>query len=177
MAEIYVGVKFGIVRLPAEKIDDPRMAELIRVGKDLAAQGFCPANSGNLSYRHPHGFVITRAGSELGNLAEKDFVLVRNVDIRARKVFAAGEADPSSEAMMHFLIYGSRQDISVILHAHALRLKDAIVTEKAYPYGTFEFAQSAVEVLKNHDLAILRDHGFVSVGQTVEDAFRKIKNK
>jgi L-fuculose-phosphate aldolase len=176
MAEIYVGVKFGIVRLPAEKIDGSKVEELIGAGKELAARGFCPENSGNMSFRQPEGFVITRAGSELGSLTAGDFVLVKQVNLQGKKVFAAGKSDPSSEAMMHFLIYEARRDVSVILHAHALRLKDAVATPKAYPYGTFEFAQSAVEVLKDHDLVILKDHGFVSVGKTVEEAFKRIKN-
>ncbi len=174
MAENYVGVKFEIVRLPEEPIDDPRIGELIRAGRDLSARGFCPENSGNMSFRYVGGFVITRAGSRLGSLTREDFVLVTDVDIAGKKVFAAGDGDPSSEAMMHFLTYAARKDISVILHAHTLDLKGAIATRKIYPYGTPEFARSAVEVLKNHDLAILKDHGFVSVGKTVPDALTKV---
>lgn len=175
MMEIYQGIKFKVVRVPDESVADTRVDELILAGKTLSTKGFCPANSGNMSFRRPDGFVITRAGSELGKLEPRDFVWVKDVDIGQRKVFAAGTANPSSEAMMHFLIYDSRPEVSVILHAHALDLKNAVITKESHPYGTLEFAHSAVEILKNHDLVILKGHGFVSVGGTVEESLSKIR--
>jgi ribulose-5-phosphate 4-epimerase/fuculose-1-phosphate aldolase len=73
------------------------------------------------------------------------------------------------------MIYDARSDARVILHAHTLSLKNAITTKKAHPYGTLEFAKSAVDILKTHDLVILKEHGFVSIGNTVEEAFQKIQ--
>jgi ribulose-5-phosphate 4-epimerase/fuculose-1-phosphate aldolase len=175
MAEIHVGVKFNVVHLPEERIDDPRGGELIRIGKMLAAKGFCPGNCGNLSFRISKGFVITTVGASLGNLTAEDFALVKDVDLVGEKVFCAGKTKPSSESMMHKMIYDARPDTQVILHAHTLSLKNAITTKKAYPYGTLEFAMSAVDILKNHDIVILKDHGFVSIGNTVEEAFQKIR--
>lgn len=174
MTEIYVGVKFEVEHLPAEPLIDPRVMELITVGKTLEAKGFCPANSGNLSFRAGNGFVITAAGSELGSLTPASFVLVKEVDIAKRKVVCAGKAQPSSEAMMHKMIYDARPDAEVILHAHALDLQGAVTTEKEFPYGTLEFARAAVEVLKLHDLVILKNHGFVAVGKAVPEAYKKI---
>lgn len=174
MTEIHVGVKFEVVHGPEEPVRDPRIEELIRIGKALAAKGFCPENCGNLSFRVLNGFVITPVCASLGNLTIKDFVLVKGVDISKKKVFCAGKTKPSSESMMHKMIYDARPDAQVIIHAHALDLKNAMTTEKAYPYGTLEFAQSAVEILKDDDLVILKDHGFVSVGKTVDEVFAKI---
>jgi len=175
MGEIYVGVKFEVVHFPEEKIEDPRLAELVRVGKALADKGFCPQNSGNLSLRTSSGFLITAAGSELGRLTLASFVLVKDVELDKKKVVCAGKSQPSSEAMMHKMIYDARPDVHVILHAHALDLQAAVATPKEYPYGTLEFAQSAVEGLQTHDLVILKNHGFVSVGETVEAAFLHIR--
>ena len=174
MGEIYVGVKFKVVRQPAVLLSDPRIEELITIGRDLAEKGFCPANSGNLSFRVEAGFVITSAGSELGKLTPASFVLVTDVDIFKKKVVCAGSAQPSSEAMMHQMIYEARPDANVILHAHALELKGAVTTSKEFPYGTLEFARSAVEILKGHDLVILKNHGFVAVGKDTAQAFRGI---
>lgn len=176
MAESYVGVKFNVVHLPEEKVSDSRVGELIRIGKELAAKGFCPQNSGNLSFRYALSFVITRAGSSLGKLAAEDFVLVTGVNIEKKTVYVAGKAEPSSEAMMHFMIYGARPDANAVLHAHALHLKKAISTKEAYSYATLECAASAVEVLKDHELVILKGHGFVSIGKTSEEAFRRIQS-
>lgn len=174
MSEIYTGVKFQVVHGPEEPLHDPRLDELIGIGKRLADRGFCPENSGNLSFRIATGFVITAAGSELGKLKPESFVLVRDVDIPGKRVFCAGAVQPSSEAMMHKLIYDARRDAAVILHAHALDLKNAPVTERAFPYGTVEFARSAVEVLKDHDLVILKNHGFVALGKTAAEAYERL---
>ena len=64
--------------------------------------------------------------------------------------------------------------VNVILHAHALKLKNAVTTAKAYPYATVECARSAAETLKSHDLVILKGHGFVSTGKTAAEAFERI---
>jgi ribulose-5-phosphate 4-epimerase/fuculose-1-phosphate aldolase len=174
MSEIYTGVKFQVVHGTEEPVQDPRVNELIGIGKRLADRGFCPENSGNLSFRAATGFVITAAGSELGKLKAGSFVWVQAVDIPQKKVFCAGKAPPSSEAMMHQMIYDARPDAAVILHAHALDLKNAPVTEREFPYGTVEFARSAVEVLKDHDLVILKNHGFVALGKTVSEVYERL---
>ncbi len=173
--EIHVGVKFDVVHFTGEKIDDPRVGELIRIGKILTDKGFCPGNCGNLSFRVSKSFVITRVSVSLGKLTPEDFVLVKDVDFVGKKVICAGKSKPSSESMMHKMIYEARPDTQVILHAHTLSLKNAITTQKSYPYGTLEFARSAVEILKKHELVILKNHGFVSIGNTVEEAFKRIR--
>lgn len=174
MAEVYVGVKFEVRHLAPEPVMDPCLAELIGIGRKLADSGFCPENSGNLSFRAGQDFVITAAGSELGKLTPASFVRVKEVDIAKKTVTCAGNVRPSSEAMMHRMIYDARPDVQVVLHAHALDLKRAVTTSKEYPYGTVEFARSAVEVLREHDLVVLKKHGFVSVGKTVAEAFQTI---
>ena len=174
MGEIYVGVKFKVVYEAPESVNDPRIAELIRIGKILTDKGLCPENSGNMSFRVQKGFAITAAGSKLGELTSNDFVLVKKVDLSRKVVFCAGKVQPSSEAMMHRMIYDARDDIDVILHAHTLDLKGAVVTEKEYPYGTFEFARSAAQAVQKHDLIVLKGHGFVSVAKTVPEAYEKL---
>ncbi len=174
MGEIYVGVKFQVVHEPGEPVQDSRIGELIVIGKELADHGFCPENSGNLSFRTASGFVITAAGSELGKLKTESFVWVKGVDIPQKKVFCVGKIQPSSEAMMHQMIYDARSDVTAILHAHALDLAGAVTTKKEFPYGTLEFARSAAEVLKDHDLVVLKDHGFVTVGKTVAEAYERL---
>lgn len=174
MAEHYVGVKFEVRHLAPEPVEDPRISKLIGVGKVLAERGFCPENSGNLSFRSGHDFVITAAGSELGKLTPASFVRVKEVNVAQKIVTCTGNVRPSSEAIMHRMIYDARPEIQVVLHAHALNLKRAVTTSREYPYGTVEFARSAVEALRCHDLVILKNHGFVSVGKTATEAFQLI---
>lgn len=175
MTEIYTGIKFKVVRQPEKTAGAPRVAELIKAGRVLASKGFCPQNCGNMSTREVYGFVITRAGSELGKLTPADFVRVHGVSVEAKKVFVAGEADPSSETLMHFLIYAARPDIAVILHAHGLKLEKAFTTSQAYAYATVEGARCASEALKSRDVIILKGHGFVSVGKTMAAALARVR--
>ena len=49
-------------------------------------------------------------------------------------------------------------------------------TSKELEYGTVEFAKNTVNTLKNHTIVILKNHGFVSVGETQDEAGNRILN-
>jgi ribulose-5-phosphate 4-epimerase/fuculose-1-phosphate aldolase len=44
------------------------------------------------------------------------------------------------------------------------------VTEKEYESGTVELAKEVLKVLGDHKLIVLRNHGFVSLGNTMKEA-------
>ena len=177
MAEVYQGVKFKTVFLTKLFIPKNITKKLINIGEHLSDAGFCPLNSGNISVRYRKGFVITNANSILGNLKTNDFIFVEDIDFEKKKVFCLGNNEPSSETMMHKMIYDDRCDINCILHAHSLDFGGNIpVTEKEYLYGTPELALSAVKILKSNDIVILKNHGFIAIGHILEDAFSKVKS-
>lgn len=135
---------------------------------------------GNLSFRlspESHAFVIT--GSTLDSkdaLSNDDFVKVVDADAAKMLVVAEGSKDPSSESMMHCEIYKRRKDVGAIFHGH-----DKDITANAKLLGVPETAQEelpgsagllaqVVKILKGEKFIIMKNHGFLSLGATMEEA-------
>ncbi len=189
--ENYQGIKFA-VRFSEKKIlDFPIQNELIAWGKKLSELGCIPtyphpenpriiSSAGNLSARVGDRFIITSAGSNLGALAQKNFVEIHDVDTHQKHIHVVGTKLPSSETMLHNSIYQSRHDVQVIFHGHNQQLLarcsqiGLISTKKWYPYGTLELMESVSEVLGKHNIIIMKDHGFLSFGKTCQQAGENI---
>jgi len=133
--------------------------------------------TGNLSFRSKEGFVITASGlKSKENLSNDCFVYVKNYDEQSNTVYVEGRRQPSSEAVMHFLIYKTRKEINAVFHGH----NEAIiinaeklgfpVTEREYEPGTIELAKEVLKVMGNKNLIVLKNHGFVSLGNTMKEA-------
>jgi ribulose-5-phosphate 4-epimerase/fuculose-1-phosphate aldolase len=77
---------------------------------------------------------------------------------------------------MHHLIYEACEDVNAVFHGHnkiILANADTLklpVTEKEYASGTKELAKEVLKVLGDSKLIVLRNHGFVSLGTTMEEA-------
>ena len=133
--------------------------------------------TGNLSFRSKEGFVITASGlKSKENLSNDCFVYVKSYDERSNTVYVEGRRQPSSEAVMHSLIYKTRKEINAVFHGH----NEAIiinaeklgfpVTEREYEPGTIELAKEVLKVMGNKNLIVLKNHGFVSLGNTMKEA-------
>jgi len=178
--EIYVGTKFETVFVKRQAPTDPQIATLVKWCRKFHELGLSPiygaGSAGNLSVRTPRGFIITRTASFFERIAEQDFVEVLSVHAERRQVYVAGNHEPSSETQMHMALYRARADVNAILHAHsdtilanAARL-GLPITEREMPYGTPELGEEAVRAAGKGDFFVLRNHGFVAVGPTVEEA-------
>jgi ribulose-5-phosphate 4-epimerase/fuculose-1-phosphate aldolase len=100
--------------------------------------------------------------------------LRENGMIRCR-VEALGFREPSSETLLHGLIYSRRwegpHNVNAIVHCHEPDTVDhpsVTIPETGTPmerigYGTLELAAEAVEDLGNDRIVLLRDHGIVAV--------------
>ena len=87
--------------------------QLIAVGKELYNRGLQTTRSGNISVRDGKQFLITRTGSNLGQLLESDLV---SVDVLPQ---APISADASCESPVHRAIYNAT-DALAIVHAHPI---------------------------------------------------------
>lgn len=166
--------------------------EIVRYGRLLHQQGFVAATDGNLSVRLDGGAVLcTPTCISKGMMAGDDLVMVDLDGHRLR-----GHREPSSEIAMHLLIYRMRPDVRGIVHAHpptatgfaasGMALDQALVSEiviclgsvplarYATP-GTPELSESLVPLIPTHDAILMANHGVVSYGADLTDAYMKME--
>jgi ribulose-5-phosphate 4-epimerase/fuculose-1-phosphate aldolase len=180
VAEIYVGTKFRTVFVEKSPISDTNLAhrvrKLIEWARKMSALGLAPDGSGNVSARTADGFIVSKTAGNLGNLLPEDFVEVREADMEGLVLRVVGLFEPSSESLMHAGIYAARANVGAILHGHSEQILAAApmlgipVTAREQPYGTPKIVREALEILNLHNFFVLREHGFVALGTTIEAA-------
>lgn len=90
---------------------------LIRVSRRLAAHGWFPATSGNLSVRLPgpdHAILITKSGADKTKLRAQDLITVT-----ATGEVAHGQGRPSAETQIHLALYEKTQ-AGAVFHVHTV---------------------------------------------------------
>lgn len=159
----------------------------------LYARGYVVATDGNVSCRLPDGrLLVTPSGFCKGDLRPGDFVFTdlsgAPLDPRAPR--------PSGEIRLHVAAYEERADISCVLHAHprtavafslaGVELAACLLPEivigvgdigtAPYATPTTQRAADAIRgLVKTCDAIILDRHGSVSVGPTIEHAYRNLE--
>jgi L-fuculose-phosphate aldolase len=149
-------------------------------------------SGGNLSIREENGDVwITPARVDKGGLRRSDIVLVRADGT------VEGEQPPSSELPLHQAVYQARPDIRGIVHAHPVALvafsvvheiPDVRLFHQAWqvcgeggfaPYalpGSAALGRSvAGSFAGGYDCVILENHGVVTAGADLQEAFRRFE--
>lgn len=179
-------VKFTIEFESRDVPHDERISHLIRWCTRFNEVGLTPSSRegdrslGNLSFRlHDDSpeFIITASMlTSKENLTPNDFVKVHHSDPRRKVVVVSGAKDPSSESMMHYQIYARRNDIGAVFHGHdmaiienaaALGLPETAREERS---GTPELLNEVMKILRNENFIVMKNHGFLSLGRTMEDA-------
>jgi ribulose-5-phosphate 4-epimerase/fuculose-1-phosphate aldolase len=187
----YEGVKFGdVIFVKKEPPFDGRINTLVKWYRLFSRHKLAPCISGtsygNLSFRlkqENQSFIIT--GAQLGlekEVTNDCFVLVHSLDEKKWTPRVSGTRPPSSESGLHHLIYRNRSDINAIFHGHCQIILEAAeelgipITIKEEQYGTPELSQRVLETLgKTHKFIIMKNHGFLSLGGTMEEAGRLAK--
>lgn len=181
--EVYQGVKFKHHNRSQTFDFDQRLQTLDHWAFLFGQLGLAPIHSagayGNSSYRvKDQSFIITKSGMIPREVFDPDnYCHIIDVDTGTDTVTYDGKAPPSSECAMHHLLYQSQPGLQAILHGHCTLLNnhaeelDIPVTAKAYPYGTPELANSALEMFNlKTNFFILKDHGFVALADSIDDA-------
>ena len=162
--------------------------EICDVGHKLWLKGFVAANDGNISVKiNDHEYYCTPTGVSKGSLTPD---MIIKVDENGKKI--EGKLNPSSEIKMHMRVYQKRPDVTAVVHAHPpvataftvadidldqYILPEAVLTIGNVPtcdYGTpstMEIPDSLDPYLQNHDAFLLRNHGALTVGCTLNKAF------
>ena len=182
MSEGYSGVKFKHRKI-GDLVYDSSIRESIN--KLISALANLPEYcvkgiAGNVSTRTDNGILISTTGSKLQCLQmEEDFSKVVS-DTDENTVYYYGKNIPSSETKMHLLIYKNRPDVDYCFHVHIPNIQKVqllnrfSVTSKFLSYGTIDLAKETVKALGTGEIAVLRDHGIVVVGNDLEVITRKI---
>lgn len=171
------------------KIDRSKVKQLkeqmISTGRLLWEKDLASALNGNLSARVDGDVILLTAhGTCLGMLQESDLVLMR-LD---GEILEGGKV--STEKLMHTEIYKNFPDIKAVAHTHTPYINAYYLHKDKFVPSTFEakftlgevkgIVQSTPSVtdaaplvgeLKSNNIAVLRNHGVVAIGQTLFDCF------
>ncbi len=182
----YVGRKFKTDLTEKEVMEDTRIYEIIRLGEKFKKIGLLPKENGgyggNMSFRNDRGFVITAGGVDAGKMDPQKFVQVLKCNIDTGKVFAEGLMEPSSETMMHYIIYRDKPSVNAVIHVHdnivlenaeELNIK---TTPKAHPYGTPELAYEIEKTIGHEKYIAIKDHGVIAIGKSLWEAGKLVES-
>jgi len=167
-------------------------ATIIEFGRRLYRRGLIAGTDGNLSVMTSEGsIVITASGSAKGFLGDSDLVVVDNDG----QVFS-GKRGPSSELAMHLTVYRHRPAVGACCHAHPAYATALAVTGQALPgnilpeavlsvgevalapyapTGTEAVGKSLEPFLDGHEAFILGNHGVLTIGATMEEAYNRME--
>lgn len=161
--------------------------QLAAYGKRIAAAGLAAGAGGNISAREGRIVWIKPSGFALAELTGP---LLCAVDLASGQVIEA-RWPPTSELPMHLAIYRVRDDVRTIFHTHPPWVSGVIsagveirpmfaevvndLGEVAtIPYlssGSEALARAMAEAAKEHDTLFLKNHGLVTLGRTMKQAF------
>lgn len=166
--------------------------DILEAGRRLWSRSMIAANDGNISVKvDDERILCTTAGVSKGFMNENHIVLIDPDG----KPLESGKK-PSSEIKMHLEIYRRRSDVRSIVHAHppiatgfaaaGMQLDKSILPEVILslgsvlltPYGTTgtdELAKIAGEGIKNTNGLLLQNHGAVTVGADLWQAYYRME--
>ena len=162
--------------------------EICEVGHRLYDHGFVAANDGNISVKlNDNEFYCTPTGVSKGSLTPD---MIIKIDAEGNKL--EGTLNPSSEIKMHLRVFRERPDVNAVVHAHppvataftvaGIPLDRYILPEAVLTIGdvptcayatpsTMEIPDSLMPYIQEHDAFMLKNHGALTVGNTLTRAF------
>jgi L-fuculose-phosphate aldolase len=167
--------------------------EILEAGRRLRERFFVAANDGNISARLPEGqILITPTGVNKGDLSAE---MLLTVDQEGAVL--SGGLKPSSEMKMHLAVYRQRPEVRAIVHAHpptatgfatsGIRLdQDVILPEVIFGLGSIGFSEYGTPTteqvpeavsreIAGCDALLLANHGALTVGQSVMQAYYRME--
>jgi L-fuculose-phosphate aldolase len=156
---------------------------LVDHARRLVAGGYVVGPDGNLSVREGDAILITPTRIPYDRLTPEDIVAI-DADSR------------SSEWAVHSVVYAVRSDVGAVIHAHPVfacvlavrgeRLEElldevpavlggAVEVAEYAQSGSAELGYNAVAALGGRHAVILANHGTVTVGADLEEAFYRLE--
>jgi L-fuculose-phosphate aldolase len=168
------------------------ITDLVDVCHRIYDKGFVSATDGNISARLENGNILaTPTAINKGMVRPDDLVIV---DLEGNLV--SGLKRPSTELLMHLYIYRARTDVQAAVHAHPPHatgfatariplteclFPEVIVGLGAIPLASYatpsteEVVESIAPFVQNADAILLANHGVVTYGTDLLDAYFKME--
>lgn len=162
------------------------------IARAMSQMGLVTGNSGNVSVR----LAPSEAGESLMAVTptstsyaamQADDIVVTDFEIEPIE----GELIPSSESMLHVVIYQARSDVGAVIHTHSVYssvlavsgldippVLDEVIVNIGGPVRVSKYgfpssqalAQNVTEALGDRKAAIIANHGAVGVGKNLAEA-------
>lgn len=162
----------------------------------LDRKGLVSGTSGNASlrlevYGEEERYLITPAKIPYSDLQPEDLIIV---DQDIEPVDEETLLIPSTEALLHLSTYKNRPDVKAVVHTHSIYASVAAVRGSPLPPivdemmmylggsievsdygfpGTEELADNVVHALGDRGAVLIRHHGMMAVGSTIEEALER----
>lgn len=166
--------------------DSALVEQFARIGRDLFVAGVLSSHGGNMSVRMGDRILITRRGSMLARLEERDIIETGLEENDANVMLA------STEIGVHRAIYQGTS-AQAIVHAHPpYAIARSLISDEIVPIdsegsyllhkvpvvhteltaGSKEVAELLPTWLKEYDIVMLRGHGPFAIGHLLEEAYQ-----
>ena len=165
---------------------------VVEYGKLLITSGLTKGTGGNVSVanRELGYFALSPSGKDYFTIKPEEVAIL---DFDGKIIEAPFK--PSTEHELHRMIYVDRPEINGVIHAHtnyattlgcmrwelpalhylvALAGKNVRCAEYA-TFGTKELAVNVVKAMKDRYAAIMANHGVITGGRDVANAFKKLE--
>ena len=162
--------------------------DMCEIGRRIYDRQFAAANDGNITVRVSENEVLCTPTLHCKGFLVPDDISM--VDMTGKQL--SGRKKRSSEALLHLEIYKQRDDIKSVVHCHPphatafaiarepipqcilpeveVFLGDVPITKYETPGGQ-SFADTIIPFVKKTNVMILANHGTVSYGESVEQAY------
>lgn len=168
-------------------------SQVVQVSNDLHRNGWVANHDGNVTVRLGDGrYLATPTAVSKGDVSDHMLIVVD----RDRKVLQ-GTYRAFSEFVLHLAAYDTRPDVMAVIHAHPPNatafavagrglgrpiLPEAVVSlgprVPLVPFarpGSDGFVTGPAEALETYDAVLLENHGVVTVGATLEQAYLRME--
>jgi L-fuculose-phosphate aldolase len=162
--------------------------QICEIGRRLYNRGFAAANDGNITIRlNDREILCTPTMVSKGFMKPED---ICKVDYEGKQL--AGSRKRTSEVLLHLAVYKERPDVQSVVHCHPPHATAFAVAQEPIPKcvlpevevflgivpmaryetpGGQKFAETIVPYVKECNTIILANHGTVTFGPTLENAY------
>ncbi len=162
--------------------------QICEIGRRMYQKDFVAAHEGNLSIRVDDNKILCTPTLRCKGFMKPEELCV--VDLSGNPIEGSGR--PTSEIKLHLKVYNERPDVNAVVHSHAPHATSFAVARVPFPNcmlaepdlflgeialapfevpGSQAFADSILPFVKHTNAILLANHGVVTYGKSLEEAF------